>query len=214
MPSVARIVSFAVAVLLLGAGVMASEVVPISYTAPPGDPSWSWWYYSDETGQQLTDGIHGPPWSGEPGFPGENEETWRMYDWVAWDSHPVSLVFDLPSSSLLSRIDLYTGRATTASIFIPHSVTIAALASSGEWTTVTVRDYDDTQFTDASRHTLTIHIEPVAASRIKVDLVPTARWVFLDEVDFFSEPVPEPSSLLSLLCGLGGIGGVMWRRKR
>ena len=27
-------------------------------------------------------------------------------------------------------------------------------------------------------------------------------------------PVPEPSSLLALVCGLGGLGGLMWRRKR
>lgn len=27
-------------------------------------------------------------------------------------------------------------------------------------------------------------------------------------------PVPEPSGLLAILCGLGGIGGIMWRRKK
>lgn len=27
-------------------------------------------------------------------------------------------------------------------------------------------------------------------------------------------PVPEPSSLLALLCGIGGISGMIWRRKR
>jgi len=27
-------------------------------------------------------------------------------------------------------------------------------------------------------------------------------------------PVPEPSSLLALLCGLGGLGGMIWRRNR
>jgi probable HAF family extracellular repeat protein len=30
---------------------------------------------------------------------------------------------------------------------------------------------------------------------------------------FLLTPVPEPSSLLALLCGLGGFGGMMWRRK-
>ena len=28
------------------------------------------------------------------------------------------------------------------------------------------------------------------------------------------EPVPEPSSLLALLCGVGALGGAMWRRRR
>jgi len=30
---------------------------------------------------------------------------------------------------------------------------------------------------------------------------------------FFLTPVPEPSSLLALVCGLGGIGGMVWRRR-
>ena len=31
---------------------------------------------------------------------------------------------------------------------------------------------------------------------------------------FLLTPVPEPSSLLALICGLSGLGGVIWRRKR
>lgn len=29
-----------------------------------------------------------------------------------------------------------------------------------------------------------------------------------------NSPVPEPSSILALLCGIGGLGGVMWRSRR
>lgn len=33
-------------------------------------------------------------------------------------------------------------------------------------------------------------------------------------VEWNSNPVPEPSSILALFLGLGGIGGMVWRRKR
>lgn len=36
----------------------------------------------------------------------------------------------------------------------------------------------------------------------------------LDNVFIHTTPIPEPSSLLALVCGLGALGGMAWRRRR
>lgn len=202
--------------LLMVVAVVASgasmEMVPTSYTAPPGDFGWIC-YYDDSTGRELIDGVHGTPWSGEPGFPGENEQHWRMGDWVAWDSHPVTITFRFAQACHFSRIDLFTGRGDSASIYIPGLVSVAvgdsesSLLAYGEWA------FDNGSYSDGCRHTLSLSVNTEAVSVVQVTLQPTTRWIFLDEVDFYGTPVPEPSSLLALVCGLGGLG-MVWRRRR
>ncbi|MDO8585540.1 MAG: PEP-CTERM sorting domain-containing protein [Armatimonadota bacterium] len=43
---------------------------------------------------------------------------------------------------------------------------------------------------------------------------PAGRSLIANEAAFLLGSVPEPSSILSLLCGLGGLGSLMWRRAR
>lgn len=201
-----RRVAVCVCVLMLGLAAFANaaKIIPVSYTAPPGDPSWSWWYYDDSTGSELTDGVHGPHWRNEPGYPGDNLDFWKMPEWVAWDSRPVSIVFQLPTSCILTGVSVFSGRDTIPSIYIPQTVALLAPDAGGNWSSVASRNYVDSEFGDGARHTLSVPLNSIAITSIRIDLTPTQRWVFVDEIEFFGDTVPEPSSILALLIGLGG----------
>ena len=185
----------------------AAEIVPSSYTAPPGEVG-AYTYY-DDTGSQLTDGLHGAPWSGEPGWAGDDP-----YPWVAWDSHPVTITFYFDRVCTLSSIQVFTGRSDGPSMFMPNRITLAMGSTQSDLTVRGAWTFENSDYSDACRHTLTMDVGAQAGTVAQLTIEPTARWIFLDEVDFYDQPVPEPSGLLALLCSLGGLGGMVWYRTR
>lgn len=58
---------------------------------------------------------------------------------------------------------------------------------------------------------------PVELSRAGIrsiewmDTYPNMTFAAIDNITITT--VPEPSSIFALLCGMGGLGGIMWRRK-
>jgi hypothetical protein len=204
-----------VAIVWTASAVYGEEVVPSSYQAPVGNMGWLV-SYVDETGSQLIDGAHGGPWSAESGFPG-----WYDYDyvpWVAWDGggapRTVSIVFTFPSLMSLQVIDLWTLKDTAGAIYIPQSVVVSTYNDSTGWSVGASNTYDDSLFADGRRHTLTIPIVASQATAVRLELMPSNnRWVFLDEADFYSTPVPEPSGLLVVASCVGSLCLVSRRRK-
>lgn len=194
----------------------AAEVIPDSYVAPPGDQGWLT-QYLDETGCQLTDGVHCGPWSAEEGYPGYYD--YDYYPWYGWDERchedPLTITFNFLQNVSLSEIQLFTGKDTSGSIYIPQKVEILARDAGGAWFSVGQQSYDDSLFTDGYRHTLIIDINVMPTNEIQMIFTPTnGRWIILNEVDFLGAPVPEPSSILALILGIGGFGGMIYRKRK
>ncbi|MBP6963704.1 MAG: PEP-CTERM sorting domain-containing protein [Armatimonadetes bacterium] len=180
------------------------EIVPSSYVAPTGDVG-AYTYY-DDTGSQLTDGLHGGPWSGEPGGGADDP-----YEWVAWESHAATITFFFAQQTTFTRVDVFTGRSDGPSMYIPRQITLAVGNSEETLSQCGVWNFDNSQYPDASRCTLTLDVGGCTGSVAQITLEPTKFWMFLDEVDFYGTPVPEPSSLLALA---GGIALLMGARRR
>ena len=179
--------------------VIAEQIVPVSYVAPPGHTS-SRGPLIDVTGRYLCDDIFGCPWRYETGWPGNGPE-WNT--WVGWcgGSLAVSIVFRLPGTCTLTGVNVFTGRDTTHGIHLPQSIVILALDTNGDWTAKYSAGYGDAQFADGSRHTLSVPLHHVETEYIRLDFI-TNLWFLVNEIQLFGIPAIHPKASIGVLKSL------------
>src|SRR5580692_6062496 len=98
----------------------AIPLVPISYTATPGEGIAQGGYYNyfDDTGHQLTDGIYGVnDWSANLG-------NGIAYEWVGWRVADPTITFQFSTPVTINQVGIDFNKTTSDMIFLPSSVTI------------------------------------------------------------------------------------------
>lgn len=179
----------------------ATPVVPISYTAMPGEgiAQGGTYNYFDDTGGQLTDGIYGlNDWSVNLGYG-------NAYEWVGWRVADPVITFQFSGPVNINQVGIDFNRSEVPElIFLPNTVSIGGT----DFTVAADAIPDDSRGTlffngSWSGTTLTINL---------ADSNPS-DWIFVDEITFNNDVtmVPEPSVFMLLT---GGLGLLMLRVKR
>jgi hypothetical protein len=163
------------------------------------------WCYSDETGNQLTDGLLGvDAWAYNSG-----------YDYVGWKLVNPTINFFFSSVHNFNSVRMGFLRNEEAKIFLPLAVTVNG----------TRFDLTGNEIADKSRGWLTFDGN-WAGQQIDVTADYRRWWLFTDEVEFGSLPpvaldevsdarvTPEPASVVLFASGLIAIGGIARRRRQ
>jgi len=146
----------------------AGGIPVVSYTAPPGETGMV--SYSDETGNQLTNGIFGT----DDILSDQGSGT--AFEWVGWTdlTEPVTLTFRLQTDASIGAIEIGIYHRDGLGIFVPSRVTIKGQSfdlSSGE---VPNNQRMDLTFTG-----------PFTGPTVTIVLNHRARgWILIDEVRF------------------------------
>ncbi len=186
--------------LFLSSSAVAIFVVPISYAATPGSGTNQGGYYNyfDDTGSQLTDGIYGVNnFAADLG-------NGPAYEWVGWRYVNPEITFQFSAPETIQQVGIDFNRNEPNYIYLPTTVAING-------TDFTV---DPNAIPDATRGTLYFDGNWTGSS-LTVDLTQanTASWIFVDEMTFNTEVVPEPSAGGLLAGGFGLLILHMKRRK-
>jgi len=169
----------------------AISLVPISYTATPGEGIAQGGYYNyfDTTGNKLTDGSYGVnDWSANLG-------KGIAYEWVGWRVADPVITFQFSGPVTINRVGIDFNRTQSDLIFLPSTVTIGG----ADFTVCPDAIPDDTRGTlyfngSWTGTTLTVDLD---------DCNPN-HWIFVDEITFNDvQCVPEPSVFGLLAASLG-----------
>jgi len=170
----------------------ATPLVPISYTATPGEgiAQGGTYNYFDDTGRQLIDGIYGVnDWSANLG-------NGNAYEWVGWRFADPVITFQFSGPVTVNQVGIDFNRAeeSTALIFLPGTVSIGGT----DFTVASDAIPNDTRgtlFFNGSWSGTTLTINLVHAN--------PNTWIFVDEMTFDGVVIPEPSVFMLLTGGLG-----------
>jgi hypothetical protein len=169
----------------------AISLVPISYTATPGEgiAQGGFYNYFDDTGSQLTDGIYGTnDWSANLG-------NGIAYEWVGWRVADPVITFKFSGPVTVNQVGIDFNRNQCDLIFLPPTVMIGGT----DFTVNPNAIPDDTRgilFFNGSWTGTTLTVD-------LMDCNPS-RWIFVDEITFNGvQCVPEPSVFGLLTAGFG-----------
>ena len=151
----------------------ADQLVPISYTATPGETGDNGIHYIDDTGSQLTDGVVGADdWDADLGHG-------RGYEWVAWRTTIPTLTFTFSNTVTITAVEFDLDRYEARGVFVPTLLTVGGVPFS----------FTGNEFSDQTRGSLTV-TGFWCGSTITIQLSEASpgRWIFLDEVRFTGAP--------------------------
>lgn len=174
---------------------IAAPIVPVSYTATPGQgqASGGTYNYYDETGRQLIDGQFGV----------SQYNAAESYQWVGWLYNNPTLVFDFGQVVTIGSVSIDFNRHETGGIALPAAVQIE-----GDYFSVNRASFPD-------KTTGSVNFDGIwTGQQLTINLVENgSAWIFVDEVQF-TTAVPEPGTLALGLMGAAILGGFQWLRRK
>ena len=195
-----KIVLILFGLLVFGASAGAVPIFASSYVATPGEGAAQGGYYNyyDDTGTQLIDDCYGAnDWSADLG-------NGVAYEWVGWRVANPVITFTFPSAVTVNQVGIDFNRNEPLGnlIFLPSTVTIGG----------TVFSVDPNAIPNGTRQTL-YFTGSWTGTALTVTLTDNDvnHWIFVDEVTFACNAVPEPSPFVLLT---GGFGLVAIYRRR
>ncbi|MFN0186227.1 MAG: PEP-CTERM sorting domain-containing protein [Aquabacterium sp.] len=203
--------ALATAAFALPAG--AAEIVPLSYSFDQPTSCGSYCYH-DETGRQLIDGAYGVEgWA-------VNLGNGNAYEWVGWVYRPVVHIdFDLGAAHAIGSISIGTTQDAVNDVVLP-SIDISYWNGSS-FVLLQSLNVPESSANDRPVFSLLPHgfltLSGLATTaqqwRVTARFSADGPWTFIDEVDFYGAPIPEPSTYALMALGLAAVGGLARRRR-
>ena len=188
-----------------------AEILPLGYGFDRYTACGTFCYH-DSTGTQLIDGRYGVAgWGVDLGNGG-------AYEWVGWlRSSPVNIDFDFGAKTRIGLVEIGTTQDDLDDVVLP-SVEVYQWQD-GAWVAVGSLNVPG----DSANNRFWLSTDPhgflvldgldIDSDRVRVSLS-SSPWTFVDEVNFYAAPVPEPETYTMMLAGLGILGAVARRRRR
>jgi hypothetical protein len=149
-----------------------SSLPVISYTAPPGETGMV--SFSDESGNQLSDGVQGS----DDILADLGKGT--AYEWVGWtdQTEPVTLTFSIQEDAGIAAVQIGFNHRDGLGVFVPASVNINGTNFNIEADAVPNNQRSDLTFSG-----------PFQAPTVQIILHHRGRgWILVDEVKFLANP--------------------------
>jgi hypothetical protein len=198
----------------------ATEIVPVSYTFDKQTDTGTYSYYdgSSHTSPsftELTDGKYGREgWTLDLG-------SGHAAEWVGWNNDAyVNIVFTFAGPVAIDSIQVGTTQDRLDDVVLP-TIDVRYWNGSG-WVPAAYLSVPENAANNRSDTSplphgfLTLSNLGITATKVLVSAQHSNNgpWTFIDEVDFYGAPVPEPASLPLTLLGLGVVAGALRMRQR
>ena len=201
------------------AGTVSSQALPIpDYTFVPGTRQGTY-FYGDETGNQLTDGLYGP---------GRLTSQADAIPYLGWLAPQVTLTFDFGDFQTFNSVSVSSLQAWIGNIALPDLHLYSSIDGQ-TWTFVDSLITPETSANNYQKALLTLDGLDITAQYLQIELDRNniGPWIFIDEVLFSgsaptpevlaairnSNNVPEAASTFALL-GLGMSSHMLFRRRK